>query len=142
LAGFRTFLGGLSLLVAGGVGPALDAHAACDSASYDHNGSRMEVHVCDDRMVIEYDRPRSGIIQQGVRQGTVLFQGRIRTTDRGIRIGGRAHVFKRGCEPAPYQVDGFMDDSGMMTLRGRAPLRRNGCAISGHRDDVLVFSAR
>lgn len=127
----------LAMLASGGA-----AHAACDSAAYDHNGSRMEVHVCDGRMVIEYDRPRSGIAQQGVRPGTVLFRGQVQQMYRGAKIGGRAHVFKRGCPPASYDVNGWMDDSGVITMEGRAPIRRNGCVASGHRNDVLVFKAR
>lgn len=141
----KPMVGGLGLLAAAGLAvlaAAAPAHAACDSASYDHNGSLMEVHVCEGRMVIEYDRPRSGIAQQGVRPGTVLFRGRVEKMYRGAKVGGRAHVFKRGCQPAAYHVNGWMDDKGVMTMEGRAPVRRNGCAISGHRNDVLVFKAR
>ena len=46
---------------------------ACDTAPYSHNGSRMEVHACDGRLVISYDIPRSGLVKAGVRPGTILF---------------------------------------------------------------------
>ncbi|RST85708.1 hypothetical protein EJC49_14305 [Aquibium carbonis] len=127
----------LALLASGSA-----AHAACDSASYDHNGSPMDVHVCDGRMVIEYDRPRSGIADQGVRPGTVLFRGRIHDLAGGARIDGRAHVFRRGCQPASFGVVGWMDDSGVITMEGRAPVRRSGCSVGGYRKVVLVFEAR
>ena len=138
----KPMVGGLGLLVAAVLAPAAPAHAACDSASYDHNGSLMEVHVCDGRMVIEYDRPRSGMAQHGVRPGAVLFRGQVERMYRGAKIGGRAHVFKRGCQPASYEVNGWIDDGGVIAMEGSAPVRRNGCTVSGHRNDVLVFKAR
>jgi hypothetical protein len=110
---------------------------ACDSAPYDHNGSLMEAHACNGKFVIAYDQPRSGIVSQGVRSGTVLFTGTI----SGNQILGIAYVFKRGCEPASYPVSGRMGNN-VIILEGYAPVRRDGCRITGGRDDRLVFTGQ
>jgi hypothetical protein len=110
---------------------------ACDSAPYDHNGSLMEAHACNGKFVITYDRPRGGIASQGVRSGTVLFTGTI----SGNQLLGISHVFKRGCEPASYPVSGRMGDN-VIVLEGYAPVRRDGCRITGGRNDRLVFTGQ
>lgn len=110
---------------------------ACDSAPYDHNGSLMEAHACDGKFVITYDQPRSGIASQGVRSGTVLFTGTI----SGDLILGIAYVFKRGCEPASYPVSGRMGNN-VIVLDGYAPVRRDGCRVTGGRNDRLVFNGQ
>ena len=115
----------------------------CDTATYDHNGSRMLIHACDGGgFTIEYDRPRKGLAAQGVRPGTVLFQGSF--WDSGgpnpRRVRGTAKLFKRGCRPAGYEVDGYWMADDTLQMSGRAPIRRNGCRVSGTRNDDLRFT--
>ena len=130
----RFFMGlafGVAMVAFGG------GAAACDSAPYDHNGSLMEAHACDGQFVIAYDQPRAGLAAQGVRSGTVLFRGVI----RGNRLSGTAHVFKAGCPPAPYPVRGSMGNN-VIVLEGVAPVRQQGCAVTGARNDRLVFNGQ
>jgi len=110
----------------------------CARDNYDHNGSLMEIEVCDGgSIVIAYDRPRAGMRRQGVRSGTLLFEGR---SNDGIHVSGTARVFKRGCGPATYRVSGrWSNDGNRLVMRGRAPVRRGGCAIRRYRNDRLVF---
>lgn len=113
---------------------------ACDSAFYDHNGSRMEVHVCDGRMVIEYDAPKRSLRKHGVRPGTVLFRGSVfQMSGGGSKITGSARVFKSGCGPKAYEVNGWMQDNSI-TMAGRAPVRNSQCGIRKYRNDNLRFN--
>lgn len=107
----------------------------CDTALYDHNGSEMAVHVCDGKMVIEYEIPRKGL---SARPGTVLFRGEIFQMTGGAKINGRARVFKRGCKPASYEVNGWMEN-GIITMAGRAPVRGGNCKTRRYRNDKLLF---
>ena len=119
------------------------AALACDDAFYDHNGSLMQVSVCDGRMVIDYERPRPGLARLGVQPGTVLFRGTVSRMTGGRRISGRAFVFKRRCRPRGYEVNGWMmDGESSFSMEGRAPVRGGNCRVRRHRRDILRFSAR
>ncbi|EFL88222.1 hypothetical protein [Ahrensia sp. R2A130] len=107
----------------------------CDMAFYDHNGSEMAVHVCDGEMVIEYENPRKGI---SAKSGTVLFRGEMFEMTGGSKINGRARVFRRGCKPASYEVNGWMEN-GTITMAGRAPVRGSDCKVRRYRNDKLLF---
>ena len=93
--------------------------------------------------LIVYDRPRQGL---SVKPGTVLFQGEPWSTDNADRvtIRGKAYVYRRGCEAAPYQVRGLyhqMYGISMMIFEGAAPWRaKESCDIVGH--DVSSSNAR
>ena len=116
--------------------------SACDSAPYEHNGSQMEVHACPDgRMTISYDVPKPSLQRIGVRGGTLLFTGNF--WDSGgsnlRRVRGTAFLFKPGCQPAGYEVEGYWLADGSLSLSGTAPVRRSGCTVSGYRQDDLLF---
>ncbi|MFD0914795.1 hypothetical protein ACFQ14_00070 [Pseudahrensia aquimaris] len=107
----------------------------CDMAFYDHNGSEMAVHVCDGQMVIEYENPRRGL---SVKPGTILFKGELYQMTGGSKINGRARVFRRGCKPTTYEVNGWMEN-GTITMAGRAPVRGANCKVRRYRNDKLLF---
>jgi hypothetical protein len=114
--------------------PAAASHGATDL--YDHNGSRMEIIMCDEGISISYDRPRQGMRNQGVRPGDLLVEG---TWTGQNGINATARVFKRQCGAATYPVRGSIVGN-RITLYGEAPVRGgNGCAVTRYRQDTLVF---
>lgn len=116
------------------------AAVGCDTARYDHNGSGMEVHVCDGRMVIEYDNPKASLARLGVVPGTILFEGVVYEMTGGSKISGQARVFKRNCQPAFYEVNGWMQyNENGFALEGTAPVRTATCRVGRTRQDILRF---
>lgn len=110
-----------------------------EMAPVSHNGSQMVLtKTRNGRVEIRYSIPRHGL---PVKDGDLLFEGQ--SNIRG-RYTGTAYVFKDGCPPAPYAVEGN-DVRGDIVLFGNAPIREPGsCAIVGSklrgRDSRLVFS--
>lgn len=105
-----------------------------------HNGSRMLVSPADG--TIRYDRVRDGL-RGIIADGTILFQGE--PWQPGGAFQGLAYTFRKGCDPAPYEVvagyEGFQE---ILTLRGEAPVRiEGGCAVARYTADssnaVLIF---
>ena len=68
-----------------------------------HNGSVMAV-LSDGAggVRIEYAEPKPSLLQIGVRQGTLLFDGHW----QGDALFGRARVYNLVCGPVPYEVQG------------------------------------
>lgn len=96
-----------------------------------HNNSAMSISRDGRSLRIRYAEPRSSLYRHGIRRGTVLFRGQI----TGNRIRGTAYTFKRGCQPASYNVSGRMVNHGYsaytITLNGAAPVRE-GCEVVGY----------
>jgi len=104
------------------------AALAITQFSFDHNGSLVFVDSTANR--ITYTEPKPSIAGT-VKQGDTLFVGTIGDQ----RIWGTAYVFKRGCEPAGYNVSGRWSSDGGFVLRGAAPIReKDGCRIIGYSD--------
>jgi hypothetical protein len=126
------------------VGPRPDGF---DGLAYTHNGSMM--YVDERHCEIRYDVPKKAIAGT-VKPGTVLFRGTFRDLESDpangymrSTVSGTAFVFKKGCAPAPYAVEGTYDST-TITMTGRAPERdRNSCRILELTDDsphaVLKF---
>jgi hypothetical protein len=103
-----------------------------------HNGSLVRMVQSGSAMQILYQIPRSGMIEEGVTQGTVLFEG----SANGHSYLGTAYVFSGRCRAAfPYRVTGEMANGGVkVLLTGKAPARIGAdCKVVGYRDDVLIF---
>lgn len=121
-----------------------DVPAEVDSANiYDHNGSAVRV---DPRSgIISYDYPKRSIAGT-VRPGTVLFQANApwNPDDDNAVVSGMAYVFKKGCAPAPYVVQGHHQGWHTLVLMGAAPVReKHGCRIVDYRmngNSVLKFA--
>ena len=97
-----------------------------------HNGSVM-FHP-QGKHIIVYSAPKDSIAGT-IKENTVLFRGWVVP---GQWIAGIAFTFKKGCEPAPYHVEGRLDNSyetpyPSMILRGRSPVR-DGCKVVGYTD--------
>ena len=115
--------------------PANIAHA--DDAGFGHgvywyhNDSAMNILRDGRSLQIRYADPRSSLRRHGVRRGTVLFRGQM----TGGRIRGTAYIFKRGCQPASYNVSGRLVSEGYgvhtIVLNGAAPIRE-GCEVVGY----------
>ncbi len=118
-----------------------------DGLSYIHNGSLMLV---DERHgEIRYEKPKREIAGT-IPPGAVLFRGNFSDIEsdptkgyaKGI-VKGTAYTFKKGCPPAPYEVEGTYA-SNVITLTGKAPKRdKNSCQVLGTTDasphSVLKF---
>jgi len=131
----------LPLLVSAALALGLSASPAaasnCAVDEYDHNGSLMEMQVCDGGgMTISYTRPRSGLVAVGVRSGTLLFDG---VEQAGGAVSGQARRFSKTCGPVLYPVTGH-NHGGSIILRGNAPVVGRNCAITGYREDKLLFT--
>ncbi len=113
------------------VGSALAPH-------WDHNGSLVSLVSQGAKQKFFYDAPRIGLLDAGVKPGTMLFEGQ-RT---GQNFEGTAYQFYRTCKARGFPVTGSTsDDRRQITLKGKAPLLDFNCNVTGSRDDVLIFTA-
>jgi hypothetical protein len=103
----------ISLLLGG---PAPTTPSLPVSSLWSHNNSTMSVTTQENRLTIYYEQPRQGMIDEGVRRGTVLFDGQ-RT---GNKLSGTSWVFDRRCGKIPYADDGeVLSGERSIYLRGR-----------------------
>lgn len=101
----------------------VSAHA---EGLYDHNGSTMRITQDGTTVRIAYEVPRPGLTSQGVRPGTVLFQGLL---DSNYYLEGMSRIFRTGCD-IDYFVYGQYQPAASFTLSGASPvLARTGCQI-------------
>lgn len=117
------------------------AHAASNHSEhlvdmrslFDHNGSDMRVNPSMGTIV--YERPKKAI-SGTVKPGTLLFKASAPWDpyDDKVVIKGIAFVFKKDCEPAPYEVSGRQQGWHTLELKGAAPVReKNGCKVVGYK---------
>jgi hypothetical protein len=114
------------LFTTAAVALALATPARADQAGVEHNGSLMMLTISDRGVAeIRYDTPRPRL---PVAKGALLFTGQY---DRNAHFYvGVAFVYKRGCDPVPYSVQGS-DSSGAIVLVGSPPVRdSHSCAIN------------
>ncbi len=128
------FLLALAALLA--YGPAGAGDCAVDA--YGQNGSVMEVQVCQGKISISYTKPRKGLVSLGVRKGTLLFEGSEHTDGS---IVGRARIFSRICETAPFAVSGRRQGT-TIVLNGNVPVRAANCRVVRHKPHTLVFTLK
>lgn len=111
------------------------------AAMFDHNGSRMNLDMAGG--TITYVKPKNSI-SGTIKPGDILFDGSP-WTEHGA-MTGTAYVFKKGCTPAAYHVEGGYDASiPGYVLKGKAPIRaKKGCDVTGFSADSanarLVFA--
>ena len=114
------------------------AHA---NTSWDHNGSLMVLEENGKKRKLVYAEPRGTLDTAGVKKGTVLFDGEEKTDGR---LAGYAKLFRAGCDPVDYFVEGSLDKSkGEILLQGQAPIYSgSGCKITGYSDDNTASSLK
>ncbi len=111
--------------------------SACANDQYVHNGSIMDVQICDGgRLAISYSQPRAGLARVGARPGSLLFDG---VEGPGGAISGQSRLFSARCGVVPYAVSGSRQGN-TIVLRGSAPIRGPGCQVVRYRQDDLVFT--
>ncbi len=105
-----------------------------------HNGSVMSVTMANNKIRILYEEPRAGMVAEGVRRGTLLFEGEA----FGERLLGTAFVFDRRCSGGiPYQVSGdALQGRQRIVITGQAPSQLDSCQPVQYRPDTLVFDRR
>lgn len=113
---------------------ALPGQAANAASTWDHNGSKVTLEENGTKRRIVYTEPRAALEKAGVKRGTVLFDGE---TKKGGRVAGYAKIFRVGCDPVDYFVEGSVDpQKGEMVLQGQAPVYSGkDCKITGYSDD-------
>jgi hypothetical protein len=107
-------------------------------SNWNHNGSTMTVVAQGNRLMIYYEQPRQGMINEGVRSGTLLFDGR----RIGNSLSGTSYVFDRRCRPIPYSDEGEVSNGErQIILNGRrVPTQLSAdCGVVGYRSDPSVF---
>jgi hypothetical protein len=107
---------------------------------WSHHDSIMRITSQSDRITISYERPRQGMIDEGVRPGTVVFEGH----RNGNRLTGTSYVFDRHCmSPIPYPDDGVMSSEREIVLSGRrVPTQLLDCQPVAYRIDPSLFYRR
>ena len=105
---------------------------------WNHNGSVVSLVTQGAKQKFFYDTPRVGLLDAGVKPGTLLFDGQ----RNGQNFVGTAFQFYRTCKSRGFPVTGSTsDDRRQITLKGKAPLLDMNCNVTGTRDDVLIFTA-
>jgi hypothetical protein len=108
---------------------ALPAQAA--GAEWDHNDSVMKLVENGKKRRFIYEQPREALKPAGVTTGTILFDGEEKEDGR---LSGYAKLFRKGCDPIDYFVEGSFDrKKGVATLQGQVPIYSGeGCKITGY----------
>jgi len=103
---------------------------------WNHNGSVMYLVVSGNKREFYYHRPRQGMIEEGVRSGTLLFSGYV----SGNSYQGVAYFFSARCGPRPYNVNGpVQENGGRVTMAGAGTVINDRCQLVGTINDTLVF---
>ncbi len=108
----------------------------CSVDEYDHNGSIMEVQMCDNELYISYSKPKASLRKIGVRAGTMLFEG---TVSNIGAVSGTAYRFSDNCGDMAYDVEGAIRPNSIL-LDGQAPVRNKSCQVTEYRYDELLFT--
>jgi hypothetical protein len=107
-----------------------------EETHWDHNGSSLKLESNGASRRFYYIEPRIGLIEVGVAQGMVAFEG----TQSGNIYTGTAYVFSKVCGAIGYPVNGFVgQDQRSITLSGIAPYVDTQCRRAGEHQAVLVF---
>jgi hypothetical protein len=77
-------------------------------------GSSLVLTIDGDTWTFRYLEPRPGMIEEGVRRGTILFKGR----EHGEGLAGTAYRFSKRCGALPYEVSGEFEADGSLVLAG------------------------
>lgn len=111
------------------------------TSAWDHNGSLMRFEEDGKKRKFVYDRPREALATAGIRVGAVLFDGEEKTDGR---LAGYAKLFRKGCDPVDYFVEGAYDKAkGELLLQGQAPIYSGeGCKITGYSEEGTASSLR
>lgn len=133
------------IAAAGAAGACLASPVFAATSAWEHDGSRVTLKENGEKRTITFVRPKASLRKAGVRNGTVLFDGKVK---KDGRVSGYAKIFKAGCEPVDYFVEGTINSAGgKIVLQGQAPVYSGkDCRIKGYsedsKDSMLVFRGR
>ena len=100
------------------------------------NGSVISLEVDGPSLAFRYKTVRTGLRDEGVKTGTLLFSG----TRDGNAITGTGYVFSRRCGALPYPVSGVAVDAGTFRLYGSSPIALDAnCRPLKYLHDVNEF---
>lgn len=94
--------------------------AAADSY-WTHNGSLMRLTAHGTARSFHYAAPRPGLVNVGVRPGTLFFDG----WRDGSRYWGTARVFSPECGASTFPIEGWVASETHVILEGWRPVFRN-----------------
>ena len=132
-------------------GAVASAQAETQTASpeftvWDHNGSVMYLVANGPSREFYYQKPRAGMLEVGVRPGSLLFRGEIENGE----YPGTAYIFNPHCGQIPFQVRGPILDNDERTSEAIStiqkswkPSRRDGsslyCLVGNFVSQEIVF---
>lgn len=113
------------------------ATAASADSLWNHNGSIMHLVENGTKLEIYYAEPRQGMMEAGVKPGTLFFDGE--------RIGddyfGTARVFSSKCQtPMTFSISGRIIDEKTLVLEGNRPKFSNCKATGEMKYESLEFN--
>lgn len=107
---------------------------------WNHNGSLMRLQAEGNQRFFYYQAPRKGMVEQGVKPNTLLFNGYVEND----HYYGVARVFSKHCPEAPleYSVEGSVinDAKGLrIVLKGFRPVYKKCIETGQRKEDRLEF---
>ena len=93
---------------------------------WNHNGSLMRLTAYGNARSFTYAAPRQGMINAGVRPGTLFFDG----WRDGNRYYGTARVFSASCGASAFPIEGWVASETHVILEGWRPVFRD-CYATG-----------
>jgi hypothetical protein len=110
--------------------------ASAEPTLWDHNGSVMYLVANGPSREFYYQKPRTGMLEVGVRPGSLLFRGEI---ENG-QYSGTAYIFNLHCGQIPFQVKGpILDNDERIVLTGQAPRVGRNCRTNESSTSNLEF---
>jgi hypothetical protein len=110
--------------------------ASPEPTVWDHDGSVMYLVANGPSREFYYQKPRTGMVEVGVRPGSLLFRGEI---ENG-QYSGTAYIFNLHCGQIPYQVKGpILDNDERIVLIGQAPRIGRNCRVHESSTSNLEF---
>jgi hypothetical protein len=106
---------------------------------WDHNGSVVYLVAQGSLREFYYKEPRPGMVEAGVRPGSLLFRGKIANGE----YVGTAIIFDPRCGQFSYPVRGpILDNDDRIVVAGEAPRVSVKCRVQGSFMEVLEFRLR
>lgn len=124
-----------ALVTAALVTAGLAVPALADSY-WNHNGSLMRLSADGNARAFTYHSPRQGMINAGVRPGTLFFDG----WRDGNRYHGTARVFSPDCGASAFFIEGRVVSETHVVLEGWRPVFRNCTPTSDQTWEHLEFT--
>lgn len=121
------------------------ADKAAGKDMWTHNGSVVEIDAAPsgkndgaESIEIRYVEPKASLMSEGVKSGTLLFNG----SRKGDSISGTIRIFNMKCGTLEYAASGNQSSTGRIELKARRPVRANCAVTDRFVDEELVFEKK